>query len=361
VLLCQNLFLESTVDIMSELPAALLLLVGFLSLARERFWWSATCFALVVFTRWNLAPVWVVVFVAVLIRFGLRQALKFLGVGLTIFSAWYVVTIAMGTPDPLHRVYVDNFLPGLTWAATPGQKPDFLLRVDFYAKHFFFLTPPVFFALIANPVHNLGKHLRTEFWIILIVLPLALLVYIVTMLNIGALFPRFITPLIPSAVVSLLLGLSKFCDDFSFPELSRIRIVTIALFLACAVGLWPLSAVVQARVNLNTPSVFSTNLRKKLIALDRDVLLYGVPREPLSRANGHPAMVEARHSILFPAARRDFTSYIIEEPDSIETVHKLAAGCHPGDLLLIPKKYASDFQPAAVLFSDGQWSLVRNP
>jgi hypothetical protein len=42
-------------------------------------------------------------------------------------------------------------------------------------------------------------------------------------------------------------------------------------------------------------------------------------------------------------------------------VRKLAAACHRGDLLLIPKKYASVLAPAPVLSSDDQWALVRNP
>jgi hypothetical protein len=290
VLLCQNLLLESTVDITSELPAALILLAGFWSLARERFWWSAVCFALVVFTRWNLAPVWVVVFVAVLIRFGKGNALKFLGAALAIFGAWYAVTLAMGTPNPLLNVYEGNFLPALAHTDNPAQKPTFLLRLDFYATHFFFLTPPVLITLVANPFRNLRKRLRTPLWTILIVLPVALLIYLVTMLFIGGLFPRFATPLIPSAVVSLLVGLSEFCKDLSLPQLSRIRLVTVSLFLACAVGLWPLYAIPVARANHNTPAVFSGNLARSLKALDRMAPLHGVPREPLSKADGHPAM-----------------------------------------------------------------------
>jgi hypothetical protein len=361
VLLCQNLFLEGTVDIMSELPAALLLLVGFSSLAQERFWWSAVWFALVVFTRWNLAPVWAVVFMAVLIRFGTREALKFLAAGLTVFCAWYALTVAMGASNPLLSVYKGNFLPGLAWAGTPDQKPDFLLRIEFYAKHFFFLTPPVLFMLMANAVLNLRKKLRSNLWIALIVIPIALLVYIFTILFIGGLFPRFITPLIPSALVSVFTGLFMFGDGSSFPEPSRVGIVTLALFLACAVGLWPLYALVQARLNHNTQTVFSVDLRRDLIALGRKVSLNAVPREPLSGANGHPAMVEARHRIDFPSAHRDFTYNIIDESDSVESVLRLAAACRSGDLLIIPKKYASAFQPAAVLFSDEEWAIVRNP
>ena len=359
VLLCQNILLESTVDIMSELPAALLLVVAFFCLARERFWWAALLFTLVVFTRWNLAPVWAVAFMAVLIRFGVRQALKFVVVGLAIFSGWYALTVAMGTPNPLHRVYVGNFLSAIAFTTDPGQKPDFLLRVKFYAEHFFFLTPPILFGLIASPIQNLRKPLRTELWVVLVVLPLALLAYIVTMLNMGALFPRFMTPLIPSAVLSLLCWLSTTANDYLLPELSRIRLVTIAVFLTCAVGLWPLSALVQARINYKTQAIFSAELRKELIALDRKVSLLGVPREPLSRANGHPTMVEVRHLILFPSAHRDFNYSIIEESDSIDCVRRLAAACHAGDLLIIPKKYASDFASEAILFSDEHWAVVR--
>lgn len=368
VLLCQNLLLDSTVDITSELPAALLMLVGFIFLARERFWWSALWFALLVFTRWNLAPVWAVVLLTVLIRFGVRQTLKFLWVGLAIFSAWYVMTIVMrpyvnwpGAPgNPLAMVYEGNFLPALTWTANPEETPDFLRRVDFYVTHFFFLTPFVLFALIASPVQNQRKQMPTERWVILIVLPLASLAYLLTMLNVGGLFPRFVTPLIPSAVVCLHYWLFKSSDDRLVSEPFGIQAVTVAVFFTCAVGMWPLSALGHVRSKAKTPPVFSAELRKELTALDGKAHLNGIPRQPLSRNHANPAMAEVRHLILFPSARRDTHDGIIEEPESIESVHRLVAACHPGDLLLIPEKYASEFQAAAVLASDGQWALIRN-
>ena len=229
MLMSQNLLLESSVEIMSELPAALLLLLGFFFLARESFWLSALFFTLVVFTRWNLAPVLLIVFLAVLLRFGVRESLKFLYVGLAIFSAWYVITNAMrtyvdwpGVRTPLEMVYEGNFLPALAWSANPDEKPDFLLRVNFYVRHFFFLTPFVLFALIASTVQNLGKHLRTELWVTLKVLPFTLLVYLGTMLCVGALFPRFITPLIPSGLVCLLCWLFKLSEDFDLSDERRI-------------------------------------------------------------------------------------------------------------------------------------------
>jgi hypothetical protein len=368
VLMCQNLLLESSVEIMSELPAALLLLLGFFYLARERFWLSALWFGLLVFTRWNLAPAWVVVFVAVLVRFGTRQALKFLSVGLVIFCAWYGITVAMranidwpGVRNPLEMVYKGNFVPALAWAPSPDETPDFLLRVNFYVKHFFFLTPLVLFALIVSPVQNLRRHLRTELWVILVVLPLALLTYLVTMLNVGGLFPRFVTPLIPAGMVCLFCWIFKLSDDAAPAEPYRIQAVIVAVFLTCAVGIWPLSAIRDVRRRQQTPAVFSVELKNKLIALNRTVSLYGIPIEPLSRKHANPAMAEARHLILFPTARRDPHDGIVEEPESIDSVRRLVEACHTGDLMLIPTKFASEFQVTAVLASDRQWALIANP
>jgi hypothetical protein len=72
-------------------------------------------------------------------------------------------------------------------------------------------------------------------------------------------------------------------------------------------------------------------------------------------------MVEARHFILFPSADLDRFSGIIEQPESFESVEKLAKACRPGDVLIIPKVFVSRFDKASELASDGHWALVRNP
>jgi hypothetical protein len=361
VLFCQNLLLESTVDIMSELPAALLLVIGFILLTRESFCRAGLCFALAVFTRWNLAPIWVVVLLAVSIRFGIPQAIKFVGMGAAVFGAWYGITMARGATNPLLSVYEGLFLPGLAWSASLGEKPDFLLRTDFYLSHFFFLTPPVLFALVASPILNLRRHLHSESWVVLIVLPLSLLAYLVTMLNMGGLIPRFMAPIIPAAVVSSLYWVWKSAGHRASRQVDFVRIILPALFLVCAFGLWPLGAIVQARVKHNAAAVFSPVFQEQLRALDPATTLYGIPHEPLSGKNGHSAMVEARHTILFPSARFDFNGGLIGEPNSVESIRRLTAACHSGDLLLIQKRYASEFPPAAPVFSDEQWAVVRNP
>lgn len=361
VLLCQNLFLESTVDLMSELPAALLTLAGFLALAKGRLSWSALWFALLVFTRWNLAPVWAVVFFAVLWRFGVRSAAKFIAAGFALFALWYLATVAMGIPDPVRSVYEGNFLAALAWAPTADQKPDFLIRLKFYASHFFFLTPAVLLGLIASPLQNLRKHSGDEMWVVLVVAPLASLAYLATMLSIGGLFPRFVTPLIPTAIVCWFVWLSRLRPDHPPPDRPWLAFASINVFLAMAVGLWPLSAAVIARANHQTPpAIFAATFRNTLVALDRTVSLKGIALAPLSHAGGQPAMVETRHAISFPSARADYTASVIEDPDSIESVRRLIAACRPGDHLLVPAKYrAEGGLPLVVVAFDEHWALVR--
>jgi hypothetical protein len=171
VLLCQNLFLESTVDVMAELPAALILIAGFFCLSRIRLWSTALLFNLAVFTRWNLAPIAFVVFLAVLLRFGPRHAAKFPALALALFVAWYSLTINMGVPNPIATVYQNNFLPAVAWSANPSEKPDLLLRADFYLHNYFFLTPLLLCALVLSPFFCFRKKSSPERWTLLLVAP----------------------------------------------------------------------------------------------------------------------------------------------------------------------------------------------
>jgi hypothetical protein len=366
VLLCQNLFLESTVIVMSELPAALFMLAGFFSLSRERLWWCALWFALIVFTRWLLAPVTAVVCLAILIRFGARQAAKLPAVAFALFIAWYGLTISMGAPRPIAAVYQGNFLPALVWSANPNQQPTPLLRADFYVKNYFFLTPPILCALMLSPIFCLRKQLSAEHWTLHFVLPVALLAYLVSLLAIGGLFPRFVTPFLPVAVVSFFFLLSTLGDNYALSVTHRIWVGTILLFVTCAVGLvrggdGPLGAAVRVRNKFRSQPVFSLDFRTKLINLEPKIALHGVPRNPLSNNNGYQAMLEARHVVLFPTARQKYPGGIIEESDSVETVRKLRTVCSSGDLLIIPRAYTTEFQANLILAFDDHWALVSEP
>jgi hypothetical protein len=115
-LFCQNILLQTTIDISSELPAALLLLLGFYSLAVKRLWWSTLFFTCAVYARWNVLPIWVVVVMGVFLRYGLQQTTKFITVGVVLFGAWYVLSLRMGFANPLLTVYEGNYLPVTDWA-----------------------------------------------------------------------------------------------------------------------------------------------------------------------------------------------------------------------------------------------------
>ncbi len=57
LLIGQNVFLDSVLDVMAELPVALLLLAAFFLLAAERFFWAGALFALAALARWNIVVI----------------------------------------------------------------------------------------------------------------------------------------------------------------------------------------------------------------------------------------------------------------------------------------------------------------
>jgi hypothetical protein len=143
------------------------------------------------------------------------------------------------------------------------------------------------------------------------------------------------------------------------PPARRVTLLVVSVCLICGIGLWPLYALPVARVNLNTTTIFSAKMAADLAAFPLHTVFNGVPHEPLSRNNGHQAMYEARHQIIFPTALRDrATTYILEQPNSIATVRQLMAATKAGDLLIIPRNLAEGLQP---ITADENWAIVRNP
>ena len=60
-------------------------------------------------------------------------------------------------------------------------------------------------------------------------------------------------------------------------------------------------------------------------------------------------------------ARRDFNSSLVEESDSTQMIQELRSSCASGDLLIVPRGDAKEFQDTFVLAADEHWALVRNP
>jgi hypothetical protein len=355
---CQDVLLQCLVDISSELPAAVLLVLGFRALSRQRWQWAALSLTLAVFTRWNLAPVWLVIAVAMLVRFGRRPFLAFLAMGCGAFAIWYTGTLAWTGSEPLRAVYEGNVLPALAWAETQQQRPDLMARSLFYGSHFFFLTPSVLAAVLVSPCERAGKDLTARDWVTLVAVPLALTTYLASMLFVGGLESRFMAPIVPSAVVCSLAWLQALCGDRTLLARDRVAVFATAAFASCAFGLWPLSVLPYARANMTSPAVFSETLATQLQQVDRHITFCGAAATPLTEAGGLRAMAEARHSFEFPRARRDGNGNILETPESLESVLAAVAACPAGSLMVVPRRFATAFGGSLVL-EDGRWAILR--
>jgi hypothetical protein len=343
--------LETTIDISSELPAALLLLLGFYSLAMKRLWWSALLFTCAVYSRWNFLPIWVAVVMGVFVRYGLQQTTKFIAVGVVLFGAWYLLSLGMGFGNPLLAVYQGNYLPATDWAPIGEPLAPTEHRIVFYVEHFWFLTPPVLMALLASPVYFRKQYMADHDWAVLVALPLALASYMASMLFVGRLEPRHMAALVPTGIVFLFIWLKKICpQDKQFPAF------TLSLWMICVVGLWPLSVLPELRGKLNAKPVFSESFRAELIKLPPNTHLNAPALAPLSDINGFQAMAEVKHTIVFPIASRDRSGNILED-DTVEATHRLIAATKPGELLIVPRKHSNGLD---VLLSDNDWALVRN-
>lgn len=360
VLLSQNLLLEASVDFLTELPAALLLTAGFHSLALQRHTAASLLLSLSIFTRWNLAPISAVVFLFALWQRQRRFLFSLCLSALAILIVWYSMTTKLVAADPFALVY-GHFLNARSYSESPEQVVNFFTRSEFYISHFFFLTPPVALGLILvlrrGRFHQTDARSKTE----QIVIPACLIVYLLVMLHIGGLFPRFVTPIIPSALISVISGIKALFDDCGVAGRAKIKIFATLVFITCGWGAWPLYSLVLVRTAMVRPPVFEEQTRNLLRQIPRETRLCALAVRPLSLANGHPAMVEIRREISFPTAFRDFTGALLDEAATPEAFRKLGDACGPGTLLLIPAQHQDKFSAELRLHSDGVWALVRNP
>jgi len=359
LLLSQNLLLEASLDITSELPAAVFLTAGFYALSRRRVFLAGLLLGLSAFTRWQLLSILAVTVLLAYRRFGPRLLAYFLVTGTGLILVWCISTTALSRSNPFVEVY-QYFLSAAAWAASPEQIVNFFTRAEFYLKHFFFLTPVILFGLIINLHFFSRRHLDDKQYVEVVLLPAGYVVYLITLLFIGGLLPRFVTPLFPGALVGLLCGGSRLLAECPFTPTVKVRIAATSFVLIFSFSVWPLYSAVLLKTSLAYRPVFSPSMRQALLQLPRDADVKALALRPLSTHLGQPAMVEARRTIVFPISKRG-KDILIEDDDSQECVLRLLKSSQSGDFLLIPQKYQFLFKTEFVLFADHAWALVRRP
>ena len=140
LLLGQNVFIVSCVDLMSELPAAVSLLVGFYFLARERFVCSGAALAIACLARWNIALMPASLTIVIAARFGWKATARYVFGGALIAALFLVLSLAL-VDHPFESIVRGNLVPAYAWAPEGEEKPDILARLQFYVANSFFLPP----------------------------------------------------------------------------------------------------------------------------------------------------------------------------------------------------------------------------
>jgi hypothetical protein len=361
LLLGQDVFLASIIDVMSELPAAILLLLAFYRLSGEGFFSSGLIFGLVVLCRWNLAVIPLALVVPIALRFGRQATLKYI-LGGAVVAILFAGAEFLFVEHPVQRIIRGNLGPAYAWAEG-DVKPDVLARLRFYLSHLWFLTPFGLFAAVYGLTSAIGRRaVSTSDWCLRFAIPLGMAVYMASMILIGALFARFMAPIVPLAVLVLI----EYCWlVFRGSELDRnhkrrvIGMICVSA-ITISVGLWPCSFLFAIRDNRSHPRAFSAAFRKQVAsALPASARLMAPPLEEICSDSGFPAMVELRREILFPTAQLTGNANIVEETDRQRAVDRLVQSAPSGSYLLIPSRFAEAKTGLEGVTGDATWQVYR--
>jgi len=359
LLISQNTFLNSIVDVMAELPATLFLLIAFYALAKEHFFKAGSLFALTILARWNLGVILVILTICIGIRFGRGPMLRYALGGTLIMLIWLGLSFSL-LNDPLGGIYRANFLAAYEFTPSGQEKPDFLRRSMFYLPHFFFLTPLGFLAMALRPVFPLGSYgSPTENWVVKIAIPISFLCYAFTMLHIGATFSRFMAPMISLAML-VLTDTLMVCSSAFHVKRSKARLwILIAVCLTLAWGVWPASILLRSKGNIIHRDVFSQEFRVGVSkSSDKSTVIFAPTITPIAEMNGQLAMWELRRRLVFPDATYVNTRIRLES-NVPKAVADLAKRLEVGSLVVVPTSAAGAIENGVRVVGDFDWSLYR--
>lgn len=351
LLATQNVFLERLFGFTSELPAAVLLLAAFLSLARERFALAGVLFACAGLARWNLSVIPLVLAGCVALRFGWKSALHFAAGGAAVAAVFLGLSFAL-VAHPIQRIIEGNLVPAYAWAEIGEAAPDLLSRSGFYLGHFFFLTPPAVLALAMSLcTWRRGAAGPAGDWCVRCAIPAGIAAYALAMLNIGGHFPRFMAPVVPLAFFTL--------ADFllAMPRAWRVA----GACVAAAWGVWPADAVLSIQNKLTHRPVFSPAFCQAVAREVPSTADLCVPAiVPLSDCCGLPAMLELRRRLIFPQAAWDKNGGIFPSPDPAVAVRATLTAAPPAAYLIVPIGQQPLLPAGRILGKDARWLLWQS-
>jgi hypothetical protein len=352
LLLSQDLLLLSAFDITSELPAAVMLTLGFLALSSRRPFTAGVFLGLTCLARWNMAALAIAVVAASWVVWGPRRTARLaLGVAAPVLL-WFVAATALDR-HPLDAV-VAQYVTARA-ATFPGRPPATLWsRAARYLPQFFFLTPLGFFGLLWSPM------LRSEAEddvTLRFVAPAGLMAVCVTMLLVGGRVPRFFAPLMPVALMIACRVFFVATETTKHGERARLGLLACASVIVW--GLFPLNIVSILHTNVTFQPAFTPALTAAIAAqVPAREPLSLPPVEALALHRGLPLMYELRRVVDFPSATFDSTDTVVPDPDPRRAVQDLLGRVPAGRAVIVPGS-AADPARLQIILSDGGWALAR--
>lgn len=355
-----NLTLVATLNGLSELPAAIAVLLSFIALERRWLGVASILFGLSVLTRYNLAPVAVVATVFVLLRYGTWAGCRFALTGAAVGIAG-MCTLLVFDPNPIASVLALGVNPAADWADIGNAARTFASRFIFYLGNAFFVGPAVMISLVVAVGLALPRirYLSSTQWVWCLVVPTSVFAYMVTMMFIGGHFGRFMTPISPAAVVAALVALAWITKSAS--DASRLRAILLVLFWTTSVA-WTISPATFAIVlkeNLTYRLPLDETFVERVRALvPRDEVLYLAPTPALAQSNGYPIMAALRRNTFVIGERdRNYTPIPIESSSALSDLLRTTLG--DTQFALVPTAVPASMAGFETLAEVPDYRLVR--
>jgi hypothetical protein len=355
-----DLILSSLFTTNSELPAATVLMLAIWALYSGHPMLAGLTFGLAGLARWNLAVFPIALTIANGAQRQIATSLR-LATGGIIVVVTFVTAYHLIFTHPIREIFQSNFVSAYAWHDDFDQVPTNASRFLFYGENFYFLTLPGFAALIflLCPRSNVSESERSADGVDRAIC-WGIISYCTVMTFLGGHLARFMTPIVPVAILMIVRAADRIRPEPSSGEQSLVRwghatILVSAIVIAS--GNWPGSFLFQIRDNLKWEPL-DPQLCRAIQALKIRQEINAPNVRPFSNSGGHEASFQLRTALRIPGAERDLTGDLIPASDWRTAQEVLWSQLKPGDLAIVHRDTELPARTKLVV-SGTEWKLCE--
>jgi hypothetical protein len=354
LLLFQDHLMSASLDINSELPAAVVTTLAYLFLSRGNLFTGGVFLGLAILTRWNLGALAVATVGGAYFVWGRRGFFRVaLGAAAPVLVGLLLGAIA---GHSLIASAVGQFHGARSYVHAGEPVPSLWTRAGRYLPQSFYLTPLGLLALLWSPFSP-AREDRDRDPVLTFLVPAGVLAYCAAMLCVGGILPRFFTPVIPVTIVVLW---RVFLDlTAGLRHEHRVLAGVAACAITLATGLFPLGSVGGAYKNLSYRPAISADVAAAITSRTGAHETIAMPPVPSLATQGALALTyELRRAVAFPTAHLGVTAAIRPELPKQDTIDRLLGAVHGGDAVVVPS-WAVRKDRMDVLYAGSEWTLAR--